>query len=129
MPRRLSCLNRMIRCPHIAGVSLGVLYFWLSSPFSALGYKLTLYQAAEVYSTNTMELNAKIRLTSAGLIIEDFEDEDLIPELAATVGGRFHGSDPSRPNPNAWDGEWTSTSTDAVTFTVLVPNMRMFGVG
>ncbi|MCI0539544.1 MAG: hypothetical protein L0Z50_30410 [Verrucomicrobiales bacterium] len=78
---------------------------------SPSAYQLTLFPARASFSTDVRTLHRNLQLSEAALVVEDFEDEELVPGLTATVSGAFDGTNgQSLTNPNAWDGNPTSSA-------------------
>lgn len=90
---------------------------------AAFAYSVHLFPASEFSGTPAEELSEKMNVS--GLVIEDFEDNQLAEGLRSTL---TQSTNPD-PAPNAWDGQTGSTEVNAGLFEFALPGVRFFGVG
>jgi len=86
-------------------------------------YEITLFTAAQAYNSDVKVLNQNLGLDEGNLIVEDFEDEELIEGLTTNLKGGF-------PNGSTtWDGMKCSTHESEGQFKLSLPDVRLFGIG
>ncbi len=97
-------------------------FLFISGALSVSAYELHLFPAESTYNPSINVLHRNLGLEEGPLILEDFEDQDMIQGLKTNF------SETEKNRSTAWDGTRVGGPFDDAEFEIGVKNVRLFGI-
>lgn len=100
-----------------------LLTFLLLLPSAAWAYEVLLFPSGSIHHPDPKRMDQNLGLIAEELLVEDFEDSELIEGLRAQADfGKTNAF-------SAWDGSQCAAFSDNSEFRFSIPHIRVFGIG